>query len=96
MMTVEEYLEANGLLCPACKEASVETIAYIELGVHGDGAYQDCKCDACGATWTDVYQLTSFDNFAWGPPDHEEEETYFAHPSLTNGERNPGLAKGQY
>jgi hypothetical protein len=52
------YLAAKGLRCPKC---SAETIGSDSLDADGPEARADCWCEACGASWVDVYTLTAIE-----------------------------------
>lgn len=58
-LTQQQYVERHGQSCPICHEVQVEG-DHVELG--GNTAWQKCWCLACGATWTDNYVLTYYDN----------------------------------
>ena len=57
MLTPEEYAERRGLVCPVCESDDLEPGA---IETHEGGAEQDMECCACGATWTDVLNLTGY------------------------------------
>ena len=64
-LTPEEYVNHAGNDCPGCgSHGSVHMQGYIE----SDGclAWANCSCEVCGATWTDTYCLTGYDNFEEG------------------------------
>lgn len=56
MMTVEEYVAANGLLCPYCRKGGVYAASGVEMDV-GVGS-QVIFCPSCQRTWTDILTLT--------------------------------------
>jgi hypothetical protein len=54
----ENYREADGSLCPNCKECG--TISTGSLEGNDSVAWQQCRCTDCGATWADKYVLAGF------------------------------------
>ncbi len=60
MLTNKEYVEEEGTVCPNCGDSSISG-ASVEITYNK--AYQNILCHYCGAEWTDVYELTGFDNF---------------------------------
>ena len=53
----KEYVQRNAEgenHCPACKGTSVTGDG---VDIEADRAYQPVRCDACDASWVDVYQL---------------------------------------
>lgn len=59
-MSIAEYLIYNGSKCPECGAVDLEDGAghnadrdWILIGV---------TCNACGATWDDIFTLSSYDN----------------------------------
>lgn len=56
----EQYVAKKGTVCPNCRSKDVGTID--NLDPDGDEAYQNCKCNDCGALWVDRYTLHSYDN----------------------------------
>lgn len=59
VMTSAEYVGRSGKPCPFCK-AGIST-TYAGLHMHRDNSVsQECNCLECGATWTDLYELTGF------------------------------------
>ena len=58
MMTEKEYINEGGTKCPECDSIDISGgIVEVDAG----GAWQDVSCAECGATWQDIYTLTSFD-----------------------------------
>jgi hypothetical protein len=57
-MTEAEYVGHNGVICPVCRaEGHIEGGSFdLEEGY----AFQDLGCQACGASWSDVYALTGY------------------------------------
>ena len=53
----QEYVDNQGMECPAC--GGPPAMAG-ELEALLDTAWQNCSCDDCGATWTDVFELTGY------------------------------------
>ena len=66
MLTQEEYVESNGLKCPVCGGNEVTTDSSPE--VFDFGIMQHCSC-ICGATWTDFYKLSGYNNLEKGQED---------------------------
>jgi hypothetical protein len=58
MLTSEQYA-SSGLLCPICNSKTINQDC-IESGDHN--ATANCRCDTCGAEWTEIYQLTGYAN----------------------------------
>ena len=57
-----EYVKRKGIICPYCECSDVEEIgqtAFIEISL-----YQEVKCTKCGKCWTDVYELTGYEEMA--------------------------------
>jgi transposase-like protein len=48
------YIEGESAHCPLCKSDDIEGD---HMEVDSTGAWQEVKCNACGATWQDVYKL---------------------------------------
>lgn len=64
-LTSAQYVKQNGLVCPACKTVNVYARDFTVGG--GPTAYQNCDCCECGASWTDHYGLTGYDELKPGP-----------------------------
>lgn len=58
-LTRQQYLKAQGLKCPQCHADGVEGN---DVEINAGRAFQNCNCTSCGATWTDCYDLTGYDN----------------------------------
>jgi len=58
MLTNQSYVESNGSKCPACESSDAIEGGSIEISTNH--AFQDCRCNACGAGWTDEFTLTAF------------------------------------
>ncbi len=62
MLTESEYAERGGLSCPYCASDRLKTNGVflsrddLKVGI-------DVYCDACGASWTDVYSLEGYEDF---------------------------------
>jgi hypothetical protein len=54
MLSDDEYVQANGNICPKCKK---DLVAGGDLIIDGKEAYQDCSCYSCNYEWTDCYKL---------------------------------------
>ncbi len=59
-LTQKQYMKNRGIRCPACDTSKVETTDNGQL--NAGGGVQGCMCVTCGATWTDIYTLTGYDN----------------------------------
>lgn len=58
-LTPKAYVQRGGCRCPACGDERIEGDP---VEIMGGSAYQDVTCTECGATWTDVYELTGYTN----------------------------------
>ncbi len=56
-MTADEYLKADGGVCPCCRGTNIEGEG---VDINHGGASQACTCDDCGAEWVDHYTLAGF------------------------------------
>lgn len=59
MMTGDQYVEASGVCCPACRSADIIGAGPFDTPTAGE-ATQDCTCNNCGTCWTDIYKLTGY------------------------------------
>jgi hypothetical protein len=59
MISPEQYAKHGGLVCPNCECAG--DIEGEEVTVGNGVALQSCYCGSCGASWTDEYTLTGYD-----------------------------------
>ncbi len=53
----QEYISSRGIECPACGGPPAMAGP---LEAELDAIWQNCSCDDCGATWTDVFELTGY------------------------------------
>ena len=53
----EAYVSKGGMCCPKCQSPNIDSDSRPD--VVGDAVYHDCRCVACGATWTDAYKLAA-------------------------------------
>ncbi len=60
----EQYVAAGGANCPGCDSGDGVEGGSVEIDA--GGASQNCYCVECGAEWTDLYDLKSYDNFQPG------------------------------
>lgn len=60
MLTNKKYVEHEGTVCPNCGDSCISGGS---VNIEYNSAYQDIMCHHCGAEWTDVYELTGYDNF---------------------------------
>lgn len=58
-LTFDEYLAAEGFICPYCGAKEIAADRCIENT--GTGAVQDIECLRCGRTWRDRYQLVAIE-----------------------------------
>jgi len=58
MISIEEYLQNGGDICPECQ---AEDVTAKMMEVDGMTAWQPVYCKECGAEWTDVYELQSYE-----------------------------------
>lgn len=59
MLSSEEYVSRTGSHCPACESDNiVGRSVEIDAGI----AWQEMYCNACSASWNDVYKLIAYDN----------------------------------
>jgi transposase-like protein len=56
-LTDKEYVAIGGCRCPICGNSDVEGGGVeIDAGI----AWQEVSCHACGAEWTDQYELVGY------------------------------------
>jgi hypothetical protein len=53
---ITPYIEHGGVSCPFCKSEDIEGGS---VETDQGGAFQPVACNACGAEWNDVYELTT-------------------------------------
>lgn len=56
-MTQEKYLAEGGLRCPSCSSSSIHTEDNYPVA---SGIVDIDRCDDCGATWRERYELKSY------------------------------------
>lgn len=56
-MTNEQYLASKGILCPFCREPTIEGNS---IEIDGGTATQEVGCNNCDKVWTDVYVLSHY------------------------------------
>lgn len=56
--TPEEYVEADGGLCPSCGSHNITSTGNVEINCNL--AYQNIMCKECNAEWTDDYKLMGY------------------------------------
>jgi len=59
MLTSEEYVAKEGMLCPVCHGDDI-TGGCPE--VDGSAVWANVDCNRCNAHWTDYYRLQGYDN----------------------------------
>lgn len=67
VLSPADYVNADGTVCPQCE--SKDLTATAEAEPSGVNMFTPIKCDSCGASWTDVYTLSGFENFVPGKND---------------------------
>ena len=60
MMTHEEYVEAWGERCPACRAKTIQAAGKLEAD--GTVAWLPCKCSTCHAEWSDFFVLKGYED----------------------------------
>lgn len=55
-----QYLTRSGLACPSCHRNGV-TGEIPEVRDGPDQLYRPCHCQACGATWTETFRMTGYE-----------------------------------
>ena len=60
----EVYVANHGAVCPACDSELLDKDPSFDVGAFT--AIIDVKCQECGSTWSDVYELTGYDYFEQG------------------------------
>lgn len=58
MLTEKEYVENGGMICPVCESGYISSIVPLDYDV--GIAWQEIKCNSCGARWTDKYNLVGY------------------------------------
>lgn len=72
-MTDEEYVEKVGCECPVKACGSTDIVGG-ETEMGGNYATQEVSCNACGATWFDVYKLIGYDQLCDNSPKPEDDD----------------------
>ena len=57
IMTVLQYMTNGACKCPVCHSEEIEGGP---IEIDAGQAWQPMSCNACPATWNDVYKLTGF------------------------------------
>ena len=60
IMTQFEYKLESGAKCPVCRSEDVRSTDQLEH--QGEWVSQDVVCNNCGASWTDEFTLSGFNN----------------------------------
>ena len=60
---IDTYLKTGGVQCPDCNSPD---ITGSQFDVDAGFCYQNVSCNACGAEWTDEYELTTVTGFKFG------------------------------
>ena len=63
---VREYITGHGAPCFVCRAPYEISGGFVEID--NGRALQRVTCDACGASWRDIYTLTGVDEFKEGEP----------------------------
>ena len=61
-LTDKQYVASAGQKCPNCHKAEDNVQAEGQAEMDGNIGYQGCSCSECGATWTDIIEVTGYDN----------------------------------
>lgn len=56
-MTDEEYVGANGVLCPFCRS---DNLRGDDITIEGGSCSQEIWCEDCGKGWWDAYELKGY------------------------------------
>ena len=64
-MSSAKYLKEDGSCCPVCGSWNITSGTFDS---DGTGVWCDVTCESCGTVWTDVYELTGYDNLRKGTP----------------------------
>lgn len=59
MMTIEEYIENHGQLCPRCKSDHIN-VGFLETFGY-TSAILPASCVNCGCRWTEYYDLAEIE-----------------------------------
>lgn len=59
MMTNQEYLAANGNLCPHCRSHDINADGAFDAD--SDYAARAVECNSCQRRWTDTYRLVGWE-----------------------------------
>lgn len=63
----EEYVAANGLLCPACGADGAGSTGHVQFDCPGF-LFEDNHCPSCGATWIAQYRLVGYNDLTVPAP----------------------------
>lgn len=75
---VDTYIKQNGEQCLNCGEVD---ISGTEVNISGNQAFQDMGCDACEASWTDVWQRSHVSNVEIDGYPEAQRQIDFAPPT---------------
>jgi formate dehydrogenase maturation protein FdhE len=57
-LTEDEYVGAEGRVCPVCHARDVVEGGTVEISA--GFAFQECSCPVCGSRWHDAYLLNGY------------------------------------
>lgn len=63
-LTNKQYVKKIGLVCPVCRGEDIEGGP---IEVDAGTAWQPIKCNTCGSTWNDLYNLMGYSDLACLP-----------------------------
>ena len=78
MKTQEQFL-ADSNKCPNCNSGDTQ---YGQIEVMMDGAVQLVTCGQCGAGWSEMYKLVSYEITDDPVPDVPEWDDFLSEPSI--------------
>lgn len=59
LVSQRKYVKSKGVICPHCKKTNISADS---PEIDGDIVWVNVSCANCEATWTDIYELTGYDN----------------------------------
>jgi hypothetical protein len=59
MLSPKEYAERQGAVCPVCGS---KNIVAGNGETRSDIRTENIDCNGCGASWTDIFTLSGYDN----------------------------------
>lgn len=55
-----QYLKHGGQICPHCGSSDLEVVFGSRETLDKDETTEEVRCDSCGSTWTDVFELKCY------------------------------------